>query len=121
VRWPGGACAVRVERAADCVHALAARDDEALDGARSQVARVAAFVAEGGDERGAGAPGRAARALAIGALAPRLGIAPSALAVRRAGRAPALFADGRALAWTLSLSHHGRFVAFAALPSVADA
>jgi len=57
-------------------------------------------------------PSRAARALAIEAFAGEVGIDPEALSVETSARIPRLVHRGRDLA-ALSLSHHGRFVAFA--------
>ena len=66
-------------------------------------------------------PGSAVRTLAIATLAPRLGIAVAELSVARDGRIPHLQRAGVALATDLSLSHHGRFVAFACvLPPATD-
>jgi phosphopantetheinyl transferase (holo-ACP synthase) len=56
--------------------------------------------------------GGAARRLASATIASALGLAPERL--RIGGRPPALLRDGRATGVCLSLSHHGRFVAFAA-------
>ena len=68
---------------------------------------------------GEAAPGAAARRLACAALAPLMNVTAEALEVRRDGRIPRLAAAGRRLRVDLSLSHHGRFVAFAAsLPRV---
>jgi len=111
VRWPGGECEVRVERDDERVHALAARSEAELDAARVRVARLGEVP---GDPA---SPGDAVRSLVVGELARQLGADPAALEVRRRGRIPQLFAGGRPLGWPLSLSHHGRFVAFAALPS----
>lgn len=63
------------------------------------------------------APSAAARQLAIATLAPVMGVAPDDLAIQRDGRIPRLWLRGRRSLAALSLSHHGRFVAFAcALP-----
>jgi hypothetical protein len=102
VRWPGGEAHVRLRCEGDAVHALAFSD-------RDDEARVLHGVAvlDGG-----ALPSRAARALAQGRVAARLGLDVSALRVERRDRIPALrLLDGRAL--DLSLSHHGRFAAFA--------
>ena len=99
---PGGEAQVRLARAGDALHAVAfgAGDDEA------RIAWGVAALAQGAD------PSLAARALATARVAARLGARAQALRVERRDRIPALrLPDGRALA--LSLSHHGRFVAFA--------
>jgi phosphopantetheinyl transferase (holo-ACP synthase) len=111
VRWPEGECRVRIEHADERVHAVAARDEADLDSTRTEVARLGAASPD------AETPSAAVRSLAIRHLAPLLGAEPAALEVRRRERIPALFARERELAWPLSLSHHGRFVAFAALPA----
>jgi hypothetical protein len=54
-----------------------------------------------------------ARALACRTLAARLGIEPQRLGVAKRERVPLLCADGEPAHADLSLSHHGRFVAFA--------
>jgi len=53
------------------------------------------------------------RRLAIARLSRLLGIALEDIAIRRDGRIPALWLRGRRSPADLSLSHHGRFVAFA--------
>jgi phosphopantetheinyl transferase (holo-ACP synthase) len=65
-----------------------------------------------------GSSSDAVRALAIASLAPRLGAAPEDLTIlrdARRGRVPRLLRFGREIDVPLSLSHHGRFVAFACL------
>jgi phosphopantetheinyl transferase (holo-ACP synthase) len=54
----------------------------------------------------------AVRQFAVATLAARLGVAPDDLAIRSEGRIPVLWQRGRRTAADLSLSHHGRFVAF---------
>ena len=110
VRWPGGECRVRIEHADGRVHAVAARSAVDLDAARTEVARL--------DEVSPDAtPSAAVRSLAIQHLAAQIGDETGTLDVRRRARIPALFAGEREIDWPLSLSHHGRFVAFAALPA----
>src|SRR5437667_332795 len=55
----------------------------------------------------------AVRRLAIARLSRLLAVAPEELAIRREGRIPALWLRGCRSPADLSLSHHGRFVAFA--------
>jgi len=86
------------------VHAVAWRAAEAPGVTRMGVARLAT---------GETCPHAAARRLALEGLAPALGVAPEALAIHREGRIPALWVHGRRSGADLSLSHHGRFVAFA--------
>jgi hypothetical protein len=56
---------------------------------------------------------RAVRALAASALAERLRLPERAVRIGRRGRIPTLELIGRDTVLDLSLSHHGRFVAFA--------
>ena len=56
---------------------------------------------------------RAVRTLTVRSLARRLGLPESGLRVLRAGRVPHLQVVGRNRRLDLSLSHHGRYVAFA--------
>jgi len=58
-------------------------------------------------------PRSAVRRLVREQLAPALGVAPAALAIHREARIPAVWVHGRPSGADLSLSHHGRFVAFA--------
>jgi phosphopantetheinyl transferase (holo-ACP synthase) len=95
---------VRIEADAERVHAIAADAPAAL--ARVH-ARVAELPAPGAD------PSAAVRALACRDLAAWLGSAPEALEIARRGRIPFLRVAGAEAPLDLSLSHHGRFVAWA--------
>lgn len=64
------------------------------------------------------APGQAVRRLARREIARALGVTPERLSIGRRDRIPTLALDGRPTAHALSLSHHGRFVAFAMAPGV---
>jgi len=104
VRHVRGVYPVTVTVDDDCVHAVAtlceARD--VLAGTR----RIAPGRAS--------APGREARALAVAAVAARLCVEAQALEITREGRIPRLrLRDGGREVALLSLSHHGRFVAYA--------
>jgi hypothetical protein len=102
--WHGGrAFPVRVCETRGALHALAAADGRALESASAAVAEVQEGTA----------PGAVARALALAAAARLLGVGRSALAVGREGRVPVLLLDGAPCGALLSLSHHGRFAAFA--------
>lgn len=84
--------------------------------AGSDWARVVMAVAALGEQ--SDDPGRAVRRLAVREIARAIGVDAARLAVtRRANdgddRVPMVALDGRALDGSLSLSHHGRFVAFA--------
>jgi phosphopantetheinyl transferase (holo-ACP synthase) len=102
VEWPGGAARVEVCRAGAVVHATAMDSD--ADAAR--VVRGVARLDAGAD------PSRAARDLARRRVAERLGCSEDELRVERRGRIPSLHLPGAGVL-DLSLSHHGRLVAFA--------
>jgi hypothetical protein len=106
---------VVVERRGDCLHALAT----APGGRPAELLRG---VGPAPDPAGDESPSRAVRRLAIRDLAPRLAADTTGLVVRSDARIPLLqHRDGRDAA-TLSLSHHGRFVAWACSASdVAEA
>ena len=101
--------AVRVEVGADAawVHALAG------DPLPEPGALCAGLLELAPDEADAG---RAVRDAARRALAPRLGVDPGGLVFVREGRVPRLRLHGAPAAVDVSLSHHGRFAAFAAAP-----
>lgn len=94
------------------VHAIAADVVQAPGTVVAGVERIALG--------GATCPGTAVRAFAIARLASHLGIATSELSVARDGRIPRLERGGDAVGADLSLSHHGRFVAFACVLPVAS-
>jgi phosphopantetheinyl transferase (holo-ACP synthase) len=99
VRHPSGELRVRVTLDGDCVHAVATSGD---------TASLLMGAAEAGDD-----PSAAVRSFAISRLSGHLGVDPCELTVERVGRLPQLRVRGRERAGVLSLSHHGRFVAFA--------
>lgn len=105
---------VRSDENADRVHVLAGLPDVDWDAVVSQV-----------DLRDAGADERSAvRALAVDVIARDLGIEAQRVSIGRRGpqgdpregRIPTVEIDGARAAFSLSLSHHGRFVACAAAP-----
>jgi phosphopantetheinyl transferase (holo-ACP synthase) len=97
---------VLVERRGDCIHAVAA-----APGGRPAELLAGVGPMQGGADLGS--PSRAVRRLAIRDLAPRLAVDANDLVVRSDERIPMLqHRDGREAA-KLSLSHHGRFVAWA--------
>lgn len=99
VRHRGRRLGLQVHVHGESLHALATIGAAAGAGVLWQVGKRA------------GDPGLAARQLAAAAIAPALGLDPADL--RIAGRPPvATFPGGRPAA-EVSLSHHGRFVAFA--------
>jgi phosphopantetheinyl transferase (holo-ACP synthase) len=93
--------ALRVEESAEFVHALA------------QAGAEVGAACSGVTERAREDASAEARDFACSALAARLGVARERLAVAKRGRIPVLCADGEPARADLSLSHHGRFVAFA--------
>jgi len=109
--WHGDdAYPVQVTRRGDCLHAIATEPGGAPENVVAGVRRLAG--AETGDCEAAAA-GREARAFAVAEIAPRLAVSADSLIVSRRGRIPQLHhRDGREAA-ALSLSHHGRFVAYA--------
>jgi phosphopantetheinyl transferase (holo-ACP synthase) len=107
VEHAGRSIPVRVEADAERVHAVATDRAEALAGVRSRVAEL-----EGPDAD----PSAAVRRLAREEMAKLLGAEPGALEIARRDRIPVLRMAGRDAPFDLSLSHHGRFVAYAAEP-----
>ncbi len=95
---------VDFELAGSFVHAIA-REPQ-IERARicSGVARLDSMRAD---------PSASVRRLTVATIARELGEDPSMLKVGRDGRLPLLLRDGARVGGTLSLSHHGRFVAFA--------
>jgi phosphopantetheinyl transferase (holo-ACP synthase) len=104
----GHRCEVRLRHGRDFVHAVALSESP---GAGELCADVATLGPR--DVESACGPSKAARRLAIAILASRLRADRGSLEIRREDRFPVLFRDGRRSAGELSLSHHGRFVAFA--------
>jgi phosphopantetheinyl transferase (holo-ACP synthase) len=94
--------ALRTLETDEYVHALAT---DAPQPAGEQSAGVARLRGEDASA--------AARAYACEELAARLGLAPAALSIAKRGRIPVLCVDGAPARADLSLSHHGRFVAYA--------
>ena len=97
---------IDVRADAEYVHAVARRVG---DPPRALCTAVA-LLASAGDDATASV---AVRRLAVARLAARLGVPAAYLAIRREGRLPTLWLRGRRTTVDLSLSHHGRFVAFA--------
>jgi len=94
---------VDVVMGAGHLHAVARGAADPPAAVHSAVARLPALAT--GSE--------AVRQLAIARLSRLLAVAPEELAIRREGRIPALWLRGSRSPADLSLSHHGRFVAFA--------
>jgi len=96
---------VRVDADAERVHAVASDRNEAFARVRSRVTELPDADAD---------PSAAVRALARAELAELLGTGADAIEIARRGRIPVLCVAGREVPVDLSLSHHGRFVAYAA-------
>ena len=104
VEHAGRTIPVRVEADAERVHAVAIDRAESLPAVRARVAELP----EDAD------PSAAVRRLAREELARLLGAEPDALEIARRERIPVVRLAGRDAPCDLSLSHHGRFVAYAA-------
>lgn len=100
---------VRIAAAGHALHALA------QDTGRSEDQLVWAVEPKGHDAE----PSRAARALAARVLGEELDLPADAFRFGRRGHVPTLAVEGRRASLDLSLSHHGRFVAFACQVSAA--
>jgi hypothetical protein len=107
VEHAGRRIPVQVESDGERVHAVASDGAGSLAKVQSRVAELPAPEAD---------PSAAVRALACEELAPLLGTSATALEITRRGRIPVLRIGGRDAPYDLSLSHHGRFVAYAAEP-----
>ena len=101
VQHPSGAADVALRSDGDAIHAVATEcgGTALLAGVASSDATLEAS--------------EAVRGLARERLAARLGVAPSALRIGRRGRVPTLRLRGDPRRFDLSLSHHGRYLAFA--------
>jgi len=110
VHHGGDAYPVQVALRGECVHAVAT----APGGSHADVVADVRRLSRAGDgDRAGAAAGREARTFATAAIAARLGVPADSLIVASRERIPQLcHRDGREVAG-LSLSHHGRFVAYA--------
>jgi phosphopantetheinyl transferase (holo-ACP synthase) len=97
--------AVRIHEDAAAIHAVAASDGASLARVRAEV------VALPEPDRGGSAS--AVRSLAIGEIARAMGAPPGDLEIVKQDRIPHLLLRGEQSGVDLSLSHHGRLVAFA--------
>jgi hypothetical protein len=109
VRTPFGEVFIRGRVDGDCVHVVAT-DRENPGAALLQ------GVARSSDPDSS----RAVRTLAIAELSARLSRAPGELWIERLNRTPVLRLRGRSSPAVLSLSHHGRFVAWACLAGCSE-
>lgn len=102
VRHAGQRFEVRILEAGKAVHAVAR-----VPGSPERLVAAVEARRHGAD------PSRAARSLAARVLADELELPRRALRFGRRGRIPIARAEGLSATLDLSLSHHGRFVAFA--------
>lgn len=92
------------------LHAVATLADDDKGEVLAGWRRLAVGEIESGDPE---APSRAVRELLCERVAARLGVKPEELEVRRRGRIPYLWLNGKPAPVDLSLSHHGGWLAFA--------
>jgi phosphopantetheine--protein transferase-like protein len=104
---PGGELALRVELTADWVHALAAGSEEALDRICRRVKSL----------NGAGDPSVFVREALLQEIARGLDCPAGDLSIVKDPGVPRVLFRGRLLAAEVSLSHDGRFAAFAFDPA----
>ena len=102
----GRTICVEVAAGASCLHAVA----RAPEDTHPLCCGVAALATPGTESD-------RVRRFAVETIARAFGLAASDLAIRRDGRIPVLCWRGRPSDAELSLSHHGRFVAFACAPA----
>jgi phosphopantetheinyl transferase (holo-ACP synthase) len=115
VRHAGEAFPVQVTLRGDCIHAVATAPGGEPERTRSGVRGLAGDAACASER-----PGLEARAFAITEIAARLATPADRLHFGLRGRIPRLLdREGREVG-DLSLSHHGRFVAYAFAPLAAD-
>ena len=103
VEHEGRILPVRIEEEAARIHAIVSTCDTSDPRVYSRSAPIEESVEVSA----------AARTLAIDTIAPVLGVPPEDLEIVRSGRIPLLLRRGGRACGDLSLSHHGRFVAFA--------
>lgn len=101
VTHPNGRIGVTIHTRGDVVHAIARECNEA------QV--ISGFTAP----RGSADPSSSVRQLALDEIAARVGVSKTDLRIGKEGRVPILELRNSARQLDLSLSHHGRYVAFA--------
>jgi phosphopantetheinyl transferase (holo-ACP synthase) len=122
VRHAGGVLAVRVEAGPDRVHAVAfsgpigraaLRAGGRVGGLHAGVIAVPPGVAS--------SPGAAVRRAAVQGVAELVGADPSELEIVKRGRIPTVCRGAERLRVDLSLSHHGRYAAWACeIPPIAE-
>lgn len=92
----------------DFVHVLALPAGARWQGVVTAVEPLAGPLFADGES-----PSSAVRKLALGGIAEALGVERARIAIGRQGRIPTVELDGEKTPIALSLSHHGRYVAFA--------
>lgn len=132
VRHGADEFALSIELSDGALHAIATMSEGSAREPRGVGARVTSRPSDGpaasddgllvgrlrlaADDRDAEDPAghsRAVRRLALDRIATRLGVAPARLSITKRDRIPELRVDGARFGADLSLSHHGRVVAFA--------
>jgi len=96
------------------VHAVATVPGIAFEDIRRSVRRSAPV------ETSCDAASRDVRSLALAGCAERLGVSPASLTIERRDRIPHLVDETGWESLWLSLSHHGRYVAYASAPACAE-
>jgi hypothetical protein len=106
---------VRVDVRPDCVHAVATEPWIGVDEVWAEVRRPEPGETPGGmGEAGS----LEARTFALAKISERTGNPATAFAIERRNRIPILVDRGNRDVMCLSLSHHGRFVAYACAPAM---
>ena len=100
---------IRSEETPDRIHVVAAPAGSDWDAIDSHVCALESV------DRG---PSEAVRSMAIDRLSRNLGIARDRLSIGRRGRIPTVDLDGSRTSLCLSLSHHGRWIAYAMRPRI---
>lgn len=108
VECPNGSLDVSVTEEAMSIHAIAASAAMTEQNILSGTEFLASEAAENAEQ-----PGQAARELALRSLERRLDLPAGTFSIEKHDRIPVLFRQGVRSEFDLSLSHHGRLVAFA--------
>lgn len=101
----------RVSVGRDHVHAVVTDPCIAFEEVHAGFRRLAS------SESTSDAASREARSLALARVAERMGVPPGSLSIERRDRIPRLIDSSGRERMSLSLSHHGRFVAYACAPA----
>lgn len=106
VETPAGEVELELYEQAGAIHGIA------REGGGRVIAAMTRLGQNALDASDPAAPGRHARRFAMAEIAHCLGSSPESLEIRKRGRVPELWREGRQVA-DLSLSHHGNVVGFA--------